>query len=140
MDSSRAAGDEEDDHAQQRADGGSQGGPGGGAPVRARDGGGVVDPRLDDAEGDKVQDHDNDSDDESQSSDQRGEERADKAGAEGEEEGDEVETAGNGVQDHRLGERLGGVLGIVGERDALDRAHHVGGVVADVGGRAGVTV
>lgn len=140
MDSSRAAGDEEDDHAQQRADGSSQGGPGGGAPVRARARVVVVDVRLEDAEGDKVHNHDDHGDDESQGSDHGGEERADEAGAEGEEEGDEVETAGDGVQDHGLGERLDGVLGVVGERGAVDGAHHVGGVVAHTRFGAGVTV
>lgn len=108
--------------------------------MRARAAVVVVDVRLDDAESDKVDDHDDDGDDESQSGNQRGEERADEAGAEGEEEGDEVETAGDGVQDHGLGECLGGVLSVVGEGGTLDHAHHVGRVIADVGGRAGVTV
>ena len=100
----------------------------------------VVNVMLDDAEGDKVHDHDDDGGDESNGSNQRGEERADNASAEGEEEGDEVETARDRVQDHGLGERLGALLGGVGEIGAIDRAHHAGGVVADVGFRAKVTV
>lgn len=100
----------------------------------------AVDVRLDDAEGDKIEDHDDEGNNKSEGGDQGSQEGTNPAGAEGKKKSNKVETACDGVQDHGFCECLGGVFGVVGEGGAFDGAHDVGGVVADVGGGAGVTV
>ena len=134
-----AAAEEEDDGADQGADGGDQDGPGGGAVVGAGTSSIVVNVGLDDAEEHEVNDQDDAGNQEGDEGHQGGEERPDDAGAESQQEADEVDTAGDRVEDHSLGQVRGGRGGIVGELGVVHRVHDVRGGVAQRGLGALVT-
>jgi hypothetical protein len=136
-----AAGDEDEDGGDEGQNGGGQDAPGGGA-VAGRDAVDAVpaDPSADHAEEDKVADDGDGGEEEAQGGDAGGQQGDQDALAQGEQEGDEEEAAGDGVQDHDVGQGLGGALGGPGEPGALDVVHYdLGDVVADVGVAAPVT-
>lgn len=84
------------------------------------------------AERHEVDDHNNQGEDPGESSDDRRKESATDTGTECEEEGDERETAADRVQDHDVGESIGGVRccrTIVG---AIDEFHFLDDGVADL--------
>lgn len=129
----RAARQEDNDGGNKRADGRRQHRPRRGAKVGLVVGV-VIDVGPDDAEQHKVDDHDGHRDDEGQERNHGGQEGPEHTGAEGEEERDKVQAAGDGVQDHGLGERTGRVAGRVGEIGAgAGHVEHVGRRVADPG-------
>ena len=140
MHSRRAASKEQHQGAQQRANRTDKGRPRGSAILGTAIGTVVIDVAANDGKQHKVDNHDGAGDQESQQGDHGSQEGSHEPGAEGEDERDEVEAAGDGVQDHGLGQGARGVIGVIrkGGGGAGD-VEGVGGLVAYVGVGADVT-
>lgn len=132
----RAASEEDDDCTQQRADGRDQDRPSCSTVMSVGVGAVVIDIGSDNAEQDKVDDHDDHGGEEGHQRDNGRQERTDDSSAGGKKEGNKIQAAGDRVEDHDAGQNLGGGAGVVGELGLLNARHYVGGAVADVGLRA----
>lgn len=106
-----AAGDEGDDEGDEEEDEASKGGPGTGSPHGPVVVLGILDLVANVAEDDKVADNDDEGDDEGEESGQHGEDAAEQAGDEGEDEANEGKASSNRVEDHDVGQAVGGSRG-----------------------------
>lgn len=131
--SAGAASDEDQNGGNKRKDSSSQDTPGSGAVV----GGAVVvavpaNPPSDDAEGDKVTYNCDGCNNETQDGNERGQQRDENALAKREQESNEEEASSNSMENHDVGQGLGGGLGGIRESCAVSLTDDLGDVIADV--------